>query len=211
MEINITARNLQVSDRFREYVQDRAPKVSQLSSRATSLEIKVTRYDHSKNSGPSDRVELTVQEPGHVIRAEGQASDKFAAFDLAFGKLSERLRRAADKHKVHRGRHRNPSASELSASDFSNLDITPVSAEILLPRSSSEAANETESTEVDFGVSPVVIRRKEFASEPMSVDDAIYRMEMVDHDFFLFQDADTGKPAVVYRRKGWDYGVISLS
>lgn len=208
MEINISARNLQVSDRFREYVADRAPKVSQLSNRATSIQIKVTRYDHSKNSGPEDRVELTVLEPGHVIRAEAQAADKFAAFDLAFGKLSERLRRASDKHKVHRGRHRNLSASELSASDFAELDVTPAAAEVLLPK---ESVIEAEETSVDLGVSPVVIRRKEFPAEPMSVDDALYRMELVGHDFYLFLDKESGRPSVVYRRKGWDYGVISLS
>jgi ribosomal subunit interface protein len=213
MEINIATRNLQVSDRFREYVEDRAPKVSQLSSRATALNIKVTRYDHSKNSGPEDRVELTVLEPGHVIRAEAQAPDKFAAFDVAFGKLSERLRRASDRLKVHRGRHRNLSASELSATDFANLDVTPVSADVLLPRENqhSQDTEVAEDEAPDFGESPVVIRRKEFPSVSMSVDDAIYHMELVGHDFYLFLDTESGKPSVVYRRKGWDYGVISLS
>lgn len=210
MEIKISTRNLQVSDRFRDYVADRAPKVSHLSSRASSIEVKVTRYDHSKNAGPTDRVELTVIEPGHVIRAEAQAADKFAAFDIAFGKLSERLRRALDKHKHHRGLHRPPSASEMAAVDFSNLDITPVSAEILDPRP-IVPTTEPDDLEVDLGISPVVIRRKEFPSEKMSVDDALYRMEMVGHDFYLFLDSDTNKPSVVYRRKGWDYGVICLS
>lgn len=210
MEINISTRNLQVSDRFKDYVSDRAPKVSQLSSRATALNIKVTRYDHSKNSGPEDRVELTVLEPGHVIRAEAQASDKFAAFDLAFGKLSERLRRASDRLKVHRGRHRNLSASELSASDFAALDVTPVSADVLLPLD-RPSSSQPEVSEPDLGESPVVIRRKEFPSVSMSVDDALYHMELVGHDFYLFLDEESGKPSVVYRRKGWDYGVISLS
>jgi ribosomal subunit interface protein len=210
MEINISARNLQVSERFREYVADRAPKVSQLSAKAAELHIKVTRYDHSKNSGPEDRVELTVLEPGHVIRAEAQASDKFAAFDIAFGKLSERLRRASDRNKVHRGRHRNLSASELAASDFASLDVSPVAADVLLPRPEG-ALQEPEDSAPDFGVSPVVIRRKSFPKESMSVDDALYRMELVGHDFYLFLDSETAQPSVVYRRKGWDYGVISLN
>ncbi|MFM7014310.1 MAG: ribosome hibernation-promoting factor, HPF/YfiA family [Actinomycetota bacterium] len=208
MEINISARNFEVSDRFREYVADRSEKVSQLSHRASALNIKVTRYDHSKNSGPEDRVELTVIEPGHVIRAEAQAADKFAAFDIAFGKLSERLRRVGDRHKVHRGRHRNLSASELSASNFAELDVTPVEADILLPTASTA---DSQQPEIDLGESPVVIRRKEFKAEPMTVDDALYHMELVGHDFFLFHDSETNRPTVVYRRKGWDYGVISLS
>jgi hypothetical protein len=62
-----------------------------------------------------------------------------------------------------------------------------------------------------MGESPVVIRRKEFPSVSMSVDDALYHMELVGHDFYLFLDEESDKPSVVYRRKGWDYGVISLS
>jgi hypothetical protein len=170
----------------------------------------VTRFDHSKNSGPEDRVELTVLEPGHVIRAEAQAADKFSAFDIAFGKLSERLRRASDRLKVHRGRHRNLSASELSSSDFATLDITPVSADLLVPLKIDNKTEESEEV-LDMGKSPIVIRRKEFPSVSMTVDDALYHMELVGHDFYLFLDEESGRPSVVYRRKGWDYGVISLS
>jgi ribosomal subunit interface protein len=211
MEIKISARNLQVSDRFKQYVSDRAPKVSQLHARSTELNIKVTRYDHSKNSGPEDKVELTVLEPGHVIRAEAQAGDKFAAFDVAFGKLLERLRRAADRQKVHRGRHRNLSASELRATDFSSLDVTPVAGDLLLAGKIPASEPSPEQSTTDLGESPVVIRRKEFPATAMSVDDALYHMELVGHDFYLFLDAESNRPSVVYRRKGWDYGVISLS
>ncbi|MEN9970670.1 MAG: hypothetical protein RLZZ229_878 [Actinomycetota bacterium] len=207
MEVNITAKNLTVSDRFREYVSDRTHKVEQLAHRVQSLDIKVTRHDHSKTSGPEDQVELTVFEPGHVIRAEAHAGDKFAAFDIAFGKLSERLRRAADRRKVHHGRHGSVGASELSAHDFAELDVRPVDSDILLGTRAAESVDEEA---VDLGESPVVIRRKEFAGNPMSVDDALYHMELVGHDFYLFLDSETGKPSVVYRRKGWSYGVVTL-
>jgi len=208
MEIHISAKNLTVSDRFREYVLDRSQKVEQLANRTQELNIKVTRHEHK--AGPEDQVELTVIEPGHVIRAEAHAGDKFAAFDLAIAKLSERLRRAGDRHKVHRGLHRQASASEMSANDFANLDVHPVSAEILLGGTSKASANE-QLAEPDFGQSPVVIRRKEFKANAMSVDDALYQMEMVGHPFFLFLDQETGKPSVVYSRKGWNYGVITLA
>ena len=56
----------------------------------------------------------------------------------------------------------------------------------------------------------MVIRRKVFAATPMTVDDALYYMELVGHDFYLFVDAETHRPSVVYRRKGWDYGLIGL-
>jgi ribosomal subunit interface protein len=209
MEVKITAKNLTVSDRFREYVSDRTPKVEQLSHRVQSLDIKVTRHDHSKTSGPEDQVELTVYEPGHVIRAEAHAGDQFAAFDLAFGKLSERLRRAADRRKVHHGHHGSIGTSELTAHDFAELDVKPADSDVLLgkTRPTEPVADEAP----DFGDSPVVIRRKEFASNPMTVDDALYHMELVGHDFYLFHDSETDKPSVVYRRKGWSYGVVTLS
>lgn len=207
MEIQISARNLTVSDRFREYVQDRAHKVENLTHRVESLVIKVTRHDH-KSTGLEDQVELTVIEPGHVVRAEAHAPDKFAAFDIALNKLAERLRRASDKHKVHRGQHRQHSISEMTAHDFEELDVKPVEADILLGRISQAEAEELQANE--FGESPVVIRRKQFKGEPMTVDDALYHMELVGHDFYLFFDSETKKPSVVYRRKGWNYGLITL-
>jgi ribosomal subunit interface protein len=207
MEINISARNLTVSDRFREYVLERAHKVEQLANRTQSLSIKVTRHEH-KSSGMEDQVELTVIEPGHVIRAEAHAADKFAAFDVALGKLAERLRRLSDRSKVHRGQHRQHSASELTASNFAELDLQPVDSDVLLGTRHEDSAAEAGP---DFGESPVVIRRKEFETKPMSVDDALYQMELVGHPFFLFLDTETGKPSVVYSRKGWNYGVITLA
>ena len=206
MEVNISAKNLTVSDRFREYVAERTHKIEVLTHRVESLNIKVTRHDHSKTTGPEDQVELTVFEPGHVVRAEAHAGDKFAAFDIALGKLAERLRRAADRHKVHRGQHRQASVGEMSASDFASLDVTPVDLDLL----NGEARAAGDAGAHEEGWSPIVIRRKEFKAEPMSVDDAIYQMEMVGHEFFLFHDVETNKPSVVYRRKGWNFGVITL-
>lgn len=206
MELRISTKNLTVSDRFRDYVAEKSGKVEQFSHRPQELNIKVTRYEHSKTAGQEDQVELTVYEPGHVVRAEARADDKFAAFDIAFGKLLERLRRYADKHKVHRGgNHRRIGTSELTASDFAALDITPADHDLLtgeIPVIIEEQAQDS---------SPIVIRSKEFESVPMSKEDAVGHMELVGHDFFLFHDQETNKPSVVYRRKGYSYGVISLS
>ncbi|MEN9747605.1 MAG: hypothetical protein RLZZ603_297 [Actinomycetota bacterium] len=129
---------------------------------------------------------------------------------MALGKLSERLRRVGDRNKVHRGQHRQHSAAELSATDFAELDVKPVDAELLLGGATA-AATESEATDIDLGISPVEVRRKEFPTVPMTVDDALYHMELVGHPFYLFLDSTTGKPSVVYARKGWHYGVITLS
>ena len=205
MELKISAKNLTISDRFRDYVEDKAGKIDRYAHKPEELNIKVTRHEHSKTAGAEDQVELTVYEPGHIVRAEARASDKFAAFDIAFGKLNERLRRYSDKHKVHRGGgHKNPSASELAASDFASLDITPADHDILLGKVMAVAEI------VEAPYSPVVIKSKEFQSQPMTKEEAVSHMELVGHDFYLFFDSETSRPAVVYRRKGWNYGVISL-
>jgi ribosomal subunit interface protein len=133
MELTISAKNLTVSDRFREYVTERAEKVDHLLHRVQELAVKVTRHDHSRTAGPEDQVELTVFATGQIIRAEAHAQDKFAAFDVAWGKLAERLRRANDRKKPHHGHHGSLGASELSAADFSQLDVTPADLSLLHP------------------------------------------------------------------------------
>ncbi|MEY4554010.1 MAG: hypothetical protein RL197_437 [Actinomycetota bacterium] len=203
MELSFSAKNLTVSDRFRDYVSERAEKVEHLLHRVQELAVKVTRHDHSRNSGPEDQVELTVFATGQIIRAEAHAQDKFSAFDMAWGKLTERLRRANDRRKPHHGHHGAPGTAELTATEFAALDITPADLSLLHP---SEAAEEAK----DLGSSPVVIRRKEFHAEEMTADDAITNMELLGHDFYLFLDSENGKPSVAYRRKGWNYGIIAL-
>lgn len=213
MELKITARNLNVSDRFRQYVSEKADKVEQFAHRPEELVIRVTRHDHSRQSGAEDQVELTVYEPGHVVRAEARAADKFAAFDLAFAKLLERLRRYADKKKVHRGGgHVRVGVSELTANDFAGLDVTPASFNSagVVPIHSAPESSEQPELAQDMGDSPIVIRRKAFEAQSMSPEEAVSQMELVGHDFYLFVDEESQKPSVVYRRKGWNYGVISL-
>jgi ribosomal subunit interface protein len=206
MELRISAKNLTVSERFREYVSEKSGKVEQLSHKPQELNIKVTRYDRSQNAGKEDQVELTVFEPGHVVRAEARADDKFAAFDIAFGKLLERLRRYSDKHKVHRGgNHKRVGTSELTANDFADLDITPADHTLL----TGEIAIATQPEEEP--IAQLLIRSKEFERVPMTKEDAVGHMELVGHDFYLFHDVESEKPSVVYRRRGYSYGVISLS
>lgn len=206
MELRISTRNLKISDRFREYVGDRATKVEQLSHRPQELHIKVTRHEHNR-SGAEDQVELTVYEPGHVVRAEARAPEEFAAFDMAFGKLLERLRRYSDKKKVHRGGgHSNLGVSELAASDFATLDVKPADYQVII----GEVTELPAVVEPEAEGSPLVIRRKEFSAEPMTVTEAVDHMELVGHDFYLFRDSETKQASVVYRRRGYNYGLISL-
>ncbi len=214
MDINIIGRNLGITDRFREYATEKSEKVAHLAERAISFEIKVSRHNEKLGSqNGDDRVELTLIGPRAVVRSEATGTDKYAAFDIALGKLLERVRRAKDRRKVHRGQHRPTSLREASTDGFSAVGLAAAPVAVLdqvrtggIPVVSDAGASEEKEEEY----CPVVIRKKVFASVPMTVDDALYYMELVGHDFYLFIDQETQRPSVVYRRKGWDYGVISL-
>ena len=214
METNIVGRNLGITDRFRDYATEKAEKVASLAEKPLALEIKVSRHSEKNGAVGNDRVELTLIGKGPLVRAESDGPDKYAAFDAALGRLLERVRRAKDRKKVHRGgAHRPTSLHDASAAGFSVVDITPADAETL-ERVRTGAIpivlDENQVADIEEEYCPVVIRRKVFASAPMTVDDALYFMELVGHDFYLFQDAESMRPSVVYRRKGWDYGVIEL-
>jgi ribosomal subunit interface protein len=213
MEISINGRNLGITDRFRTYATEKAEKVSHLADKAQAFEIKVSRHNEKNGSnGGDDRVELTLIGPGPLVRAESTGSDKYVALDLALDKLIQRLRRAKDRHKVHRGQHRPTSLHEASAAGFVGTGIQPADG-AAMERARTGSVDVIEApveAELEEAYCPVVIRKKVFASVPMTVDDALYYMELVGHDFYLFIDAETDRPSVVYRRKGWDYGVIGL-
>jgi ribosomal subunit interface protein len=212
VEISITGRNCEVTDRFREYAMEKSDKVAHLAEKAISFHITVTRHHETRGSSGDDRVELTLVGPGPLVRAEASGSDKYVACDLAMSKLIERIRQAKDRKKVHRGLHRPRSLQEVSRDGFSGVGVVPVSPAVLdMVRTGSIPTTPDESPEPeDDAYTPVVIRTKVFAAEPMTVDDALYFMELVGHDFYLFIDKDSHRPSVVYRRVGWDYGVIAL-
>ncbi|MEE1620312.1 ribosome hibernation-promoting factor, HPF/YfiA family [Zafaria sp. Z1313] len=203
MEMIITGRNLTVSDRFREYADDKVAKVEQLASKVQRLDIKVTKEPNARQPEAQLTVEISVVGRGPAIRAEAKAADKFAAFDLAFGKLLERLRRARDRRKVHHGRQ-TPTAVFQATST-----LEPADSSIPLHEATANGQRAAEAEEGSTE-NPVEIRRKVFPATSMSVDDAVDRMEMVGHPFYLFIDESTGRHSVVYRRKGWAYGIITL-
>ena len=209
MEITVTGRNLGVTDRFREYAIEKAEKVDHLAEKAIAFEVKVSRHHETRGSSGEDRVELTLVGPGPLVRAESAGSDKYVAFDLAIAKLVERMRQSKDRKKMHRGQHRPTSLREASAGGFSTLDVVPASPDVLEKVATGSIPIAEEETDEE-NYSPVVIRHKVFPTSHMTVTDALDHMELVGHDFFLFVDAETDRPSVVYRRKGWDYGVIAL-
>jgi ribosomal subunit interface protein len=208
MDITITGRGVEIPDRFEDYATEKSEKVAHLADKALALEIRVIRHHETGGSTGDDRVELTLIGPGPVVRAEAAASDKYAAFDLALDKLLERIRQAKDRKKIHRGARRPESLGE-ATSNGRVAGLVPASTALLEAVATGEIpVQTTEGEEPEW--SPVVIRHKVFPAARMTQEDAVDHMELVGHDFFLFIDAVTDNPSVVYRRKGWHYGVISL-
>ena len=206
MEIVVTGRHTQVSERFRSHLDDKLAKVPQLAPRVQRLDVVVTHEVNKRQSKASDRVEITCHVKGPVVRAEAVADDKYAALDIAMDKLLERLRRDHDRRRVHRGRHVPESVAQATArlAEAPSLNGQSVGAgEVTAGQDDADLVGAD-------GDSPINVREKIHASVPMSLDQALYEMELVGHDFYLFHDKDTDQPSVVYRRRRWDYGVIHL-
>ncbi|MDR6866362.1 ribosomal subunit interface protein [Microbacterium resistens] len=207
METNIVGVGVSISDRFRMVVEEKTARIETLATKALRLDVKVTHRSYRNGHVEDETVELTLVGRGPVVRAEARDGDKFAALDMAVDKLTEQLRRAKGK-RVDGRNHPRGAHFEKESGELAGIDVDPVSADKLHAVSTGEIPVAVEGEEE---YSPVVIRTKNFGAEWMTVEEAVDRMELVGHDFFLFVDVRTDHPSVVYRRKGWDYGVISLT
>ena len=199
MEIVVAGRHTEVPARYRTHVAGKLAKIEQLAPRAQRVDVLVSHEPNPRQADFSERVELTVVDRGPVIRAEASADDAYAALDLALAKLLERLRRSRDRRRDRKDTT-IPGGEPVEESADEDLAASERAPRIL----------EDGTKEIPLGDSPVVIREKVHEAMPMSLDDALYQMELVGHDFFLFVDAESGRPSVAYRRHGWSYGVIAL-
>ncbi|AZS44583.1 ribosome hibernation-promoting factor, HPF/YfiA family [Microbacterium oleivorans] len=209
MEINIVGVGVSVSDRFRTVVEEKSARIEHLAPRAQRLDIKVTHRTYHNGGREDETVEVTLTGKGPLVRAEAVDGDKFAALDLAINKLAEQIRRAKEK-RVDLRNHPRGAKLEKGTGTLQGIDVQPASVDVIRAVATGEVPIVTGAEDED-DYTPVVIRTKRFDPEWMTVEDAVDRMELVGHDFFLFIDARSDQPSVVYRRKGWDYGVISLT
>ncbi len=197
-EIVVHGRHVEVSRRFREHVHSKLERIDKFGIPLRRVDVEVSKEANPRLADRAFEVELTTRANGSVIRAEAAASDKYAALDIAYGRLEQRLRRAADKTRYHR--HGVEATRSPRAAGFDNLEAPAEQAE--------SEVDEAEGTVWEQG--PLVVREKTHETVPMSVEQAVTEMEMIGHDFFLFIDERTGTPAVVYRRRGFDYGLIRV-
>jgi ribosomal subunit interface protein len=206
-EVVFKGRNVEIPDHFRIYVSQKLARLERFDRTIYLFDVELNHERNRRQRKSCQRVEITARGRGPVVRGEACADSFYAALESAVVKLESRLRRGKDRRKVHYG------------------DKTPVSlAEATAVAGPPEKVFDAERAEPHDhdGVGPDlndlkdhepgrVVRTKEHATKPMSVDDALYEMELVGHDFFLFYDKQTERPSVVYRRHAYDYGLIRLS
>ncbi|GAA2235357.1 MULTISPECIES: ribosome hibernation-promoting factor, HPF/YfiA family [Streptomyces] len=212
MDIVVKGRKTEVPERFRKHVAEKLKleKIQKLDGKVISLDVEVSKEPNPRQADRCDRVEITLRSRGPVIRAEAAASDPYAALDLAAEKLEARLRRQHDKRYSRRGARRIPAAEVADHVP----GVATLNGNGLVPSSEDEPeavpTKKIGSLEVQ-GDGPIVVREKTHVASPMTLDQALYEMELVGHDFYLFVDSETKEPSVVYRRHAYDYGVIHLS
>ncbi|WP_405582248.1 ribosome hibernation-promoting factor, HPF/YfiA family [Streptomyces sp. NBC_01190] len=209
MDIVVKGRKTEVPERFRKHVAEKLDRIQKLDGKVISLDVEVSKELNPRQADHADRVEITLNTPGPVIRAEAAAADPYAALDVAVGKLEARLRKAASKRHTRRGNGRTP-ASGVGASLPDAARINPDGTLVADQVTDGVPTTRIGSLEVQ-GEGPLVVREKTHAASPMALAQALYEMELVGHDFYLFVDSETKQPSVVYRRQGYDYGVIHLN
>lgn len=210
MEIVVTGRHTQIKQRFRDVVESKMNRVTAIAPDAQRVQIVLSHEGNPRQADTAKRVEITVIAGRTVVRAEASSADEFSALDMALDKLTLCLRRTRDRRKDHRRGYTNPVPVDMGV-----VEPEPTVEPVEEPNNSPADAVATdlgpgESVEVQVGDTPIVIRRKLHVAEPMTIDEALYEMELIGHDFFLFVNKETGRPSVVYHRHGWSYGVFEI-
>lgn len=204
MDVAVTGRHCEISERFREHVAEKLTKLEKHNHRIIRVTVEVAEDRQQRNPERAVRIQLTAFSKGPVVRAEASAENKMSALDMALDKMESQMRRASDRRRVHHGR-RTPVSVAQATGDLS-VSVEAAGSDELAVGETEHSVGPIEVT----GDGPLVVREKSHPASPMTLDQALYEMELVGHDFYLYVDKESERPAVVYRRKGYDYGVISL-
>jgi len=205
VDVVVRGRNVEVPDHYRQHVAEKLARVERYDHKLIRMDVELYHERNPRQSSACQRVEVTCKTRGPVVRSEACAADFYSALDAAVAKLEGRLRRAADRRRVHRG-SRTPT-SVAAATSALPVDGSATRVDGDSPAPAGTLTLDQPNAEEQPGL---IVREKEHPAKPMTIDQALFEMELVGHDFYLFADADSGQPSVVYRRKGYDYGVIRL-
>ncbi|MCP2320616.1 ribosomal subunit interface protein [Nocardia amikacinitolerans] len=208
-DIVVKGRNVVVPDHYRIYVADKLSRLERFDPSIFLFDVELFHERNRRQRKACQRVEITARGKGPVVRAEACADSFYAAFESVTAKLESRMRRIKDRRRVHYGEKTPVSVAEATADlvDDSLFTLTDEAS-----KAHAHPGERAEQEEPEYEAGPGhIVRTKEHAATPMTVDDALYQMELVGHDFFLFHDKETDRPSVVYRRHAFDYGLIRLA
>jgi ribosomal subunit interface protein len=203
VDIVVRGRNVEVPDHYRQHVSDKLSRIERYDQKVIRVDVELHHERNPRQASACQRVQITCKSRGPVVRSEACAADFYSALDLAIDKLENRLRRAHDRRRVHHGA-RSPVSVAVATGELDVSDAVPAT-------SLNGSEPNPYDAEVDEHLPGRIVRDKEHPAKPLTIDQALFEMELVGHDFYLFQDADSGRPSVVYRRTGYDYGVIRLT
>jgi len=197
-EVVVKGRNVEVPEHFRLYVSEKLSRLERFDRTIYLFDVELDHERNRRQRKNCQHVEITARGRGPVVRGEACADSFYAALESAVCKLESRLRRSKDRRKVHYG-------------DKTPVSLAQATALNPLPETLADDTSQTDGAALDDHEPGRVVRTKEHPAKPMTVDDALYEMELVGHDFFLFHDKQSDKPCVVYRRHAYDYGLIRLA
>ncbi|WP_132992003.1 ribosome hibernation-promoting factor, HPF/YfiA family [Gordonia zhaorongruii] len=205
-EVSWNGRNVEIPDHYRAYLGDKLSRLEHFDESLFRFDVVLYHEPNRRRMKESQVVEVTGIGRGPIVRAQGSGENFYAATELAFDKLHKRLRRSKRRKQVRKDGNRR--ATSLAEATYDAVPPLPAVPEL-------DGVEPNGADRWDDGVEDhrpgQVVRVKDHPASPMTVDDALYEMELVGHDFFLFHDSETDKPSVVYRRHAFDYGLLRLA
>ncbi|MFC3835321.1 MULTISPECIES: ribosome hibernation-promoting factor, HPF/YfiA family [Deinococcus] len=182
----LSGRNVEVTDAMRDYVEDKLTRLDRYSDQITDARVTLTVRD-VRDAARRNRVEVQLNVPHGIIRAEEHHADMYAAIDKASDVLERQLRKFKTRYMKHRH------------------DAVPQ------PEPGPAEADVNAGYDDVSEFKPEIVRTKRFELRPMSPEDAVAQMEALGHDFYVFVHMKSGHSAVVYRRRDGHYGLIEPS
>ncbi|MEO1300234.1 MAG: ribosome-associated translation inhibitor RaiA [Cyanobacteria bacterium J06636_16] len=185
MKLIIQGKNIKVTDAIHDYVDRKIGKaVNHFKGLMTEADVKLSAPVNSKKQ-PQQIAEVTVYAHGTVIRAEETHENLYTSIDLVTDKLMRQLQKYKDKKQKH---------PQVKAGSSDDVDQSLIPEDLTSDR--------------DPVLPPRVVRNKFFTMPPMSTQEALDNLQLIDHDFYMFRNAHTGEINVIYERNHGGYGVI---
>jgi len=207
-QVTITGRNVEVPEHFQERVNGKLAKIEKLDPTLKSFHVELKHEKNPRRESEAERIQITATGSGHLARAEAKEENFYAALEVAVDKLERSLCKVKARRNIAMSGHRAPKSTGVIAAEME------ADAKAEQERATQEAGKydvDPYADQVEDVVPGQIVRSKVHSNAPRSVDDALSEMELVGHDFYLFVNEETNRPAVVYRRHAFDYGLIELA